>query len=124
MRRRPPTPLAFHGVAIRSRDPRRLARRLRALLGWGVLRESAGETVLGDGPELWIAIRRAAKGSPEGVDELHLAVEKIGRSRRKTEEDALGGDSWWAPVEAALTLVVRELRRAPRKAWVKRRPRP
>jgi hypothetical protein len=120
------TPLAFHGIVIRSRDPKALARRLRAVLGWRVLRETAREIVLGDGPELFVTIRRAAlrragRDAVEGVEEIHLAVKDIRRARRKTEEDALGGDSFSAEVAPGLTLAVRELKRAATKSWVKRR---
>jgi len=121
-KRRGFTPLAFHGVVIRARDPRALARKLREVLGWGVLRASSREIVLGDGPELWIAIRPSPKSESESVAELHLAVKDIARSRRKAEEDPLGGDSWSAEIGNALTLTVREPKRAPARSWVKKRP--
>jgi len=121
VKRTAPTPLAFHGIGIRARDPEALARRLRRLLGWDVLRRTSREVVLGGGPELFIAIRRGSPGGTEGVDELHLAVEGIPRSRRKTEEDPLGGDSWSAAIGNGLTLTVREPKRAPARRWVKKR---
>lgn len=113
-----PVALAFHGIAIRSRNPKALARRLRAVLGWPVLRKNAREVVLGAGPELFISIQPARRGDPcEGVSELHLAVEQIRRARRRTEPDLLGGDSWTIDVVPGLAWTVREFRRAPRGRW-------
>jgi len=123
VKRTAPTPLAFHGIGIRARDPEALARRLRRLLGWDVLRRTSREVVLGGGPELFIAIRKGSPDGTAGVDELHLAVEGIRRSRRKTKEDPLGGDSWAAEIAGPLTLVIREPKRAPAKRWAKRRSR-
>lgn len=118
-----PTPVAFHGFALRVRDPRAAARRIRDVLGWPVLFETSREIVLGDGPELFLSLRRAGGSTRPGIEEMHLAVEKLGRSRRKSRADALGGDSWTVDVGDGVALVVRELRRAPAARWRKaRRP--
>lgn len=116
------TPLAFHGVTLRSNDPDLLTKKLRALLGWKVLRRGAREVVLGAGPELFVEIRRARRGEPEGVYELHLAVEGIRQFRQASRADELGGDSWTRPLMALLALTVREFRRAPAAKWRKPRP--
>ena len=118
-----PTPVAFHGIAVRVRDPRAAARRIRGVLGWRVLFETSREIVLGDGPELFLSLRRAGGNTRSGVEEMHLAVEKLALSRRKSRADALGGDSWTVDIADGVSLVVRELRRAPGKRWRKaRRP--
>jgi hypothetical protein len=121
-RRQPLELVGIHGLEIRSADPAALARRLSDLLGLPVLRRSRGEIVLGRGPELFIAVRRAGRSQPEGVEEVHVAVKEIAASRRKAREDALGGDSWTRPLDHALSLTVREFRRAPGKAWRRKRP--
>jgi len=123
--RKRPVPLAFHGIAIRSRDPKKTARRLRELLGWSVLSRTRREVVLGAGPELFLAIRTSPPDASESerVDEIHLAVKEIGRSRRRTEKDPLGGDSWIAEILPSLTLVSREFRRAPSPRWRRKRRR-
>ena len=116
-----PTPLGFHGVTVRARDPEALAERCRALLGWNVLRRRRGEIVLGAGPELFVEIRRAGRGKPDGVEQVHLAVNHLDRSRR-SRPDELGGDSWTRPLTDVLALTVREFRRAPAAKWRKQRP--
>ena len=113
--------LAIHGIAIRSRDVESLAKRLRGLLGLPVLRRSRREVVLGHGPELFIALRRATRSRPEGVEEFHIAVKEIAPARRNAREDPLGGDSWTRPLGNELSLTVRQFRRPPRKAWRKAR---
>ena len=114
--------LGIHGLVIRARDRKRLAKRLGDLLGLPVLRRSRGEIVLGGGPELFIAVRAATRSRPEGLEEIHIAVEEIATARRKTIEDALGGDSWTRSLGAGLTLTVRQFRRPPGRRWRKNRP--
>ena len=115
------SPIAFHGVTIRSADPQATARRCRSLLGWRVLRQSSREIVLGEGPELFVSIRRARKSEKEGVEEIHLAVEGIATDRRAARPDALGGDSWTRPLADSLALTLREFRSAPAAKWRKKR---
>jgi hypothetical protein len=117
------SPLAFHGVTIRSADPEAAARRCRSLLGWRVLRRSSREIVLGEGPELFLWIRRAGMGEREGVEEIHLAVENLATARRAARPDALGGDSWTRPLADSLALTLREFLRAPAARWRKKRKR-
>ena len=119
MKKRRPVPVAFHGIALRVRDPEAVARRARAILGWPVLRKARGEIVLGEGPELFLRILR---GELEGVVEMHLAVEDLSKSRRKTERDDLGGDSRSEDLVESLALTLREFKRAPRAKWKKKRP--
>lgn len=119
-----PIPLAFHGVVIRARDPELVARTVRSLLGWRTLSRSAREIVLGEGPELFLAIRKVRRGEAEGVEALHLAVERLGQARRKAVSDGLGGDSWTRPLAGALELTVREFRRAPGARWRSKRRKP
>jgi len=114
-----PVPVAFHGITFRARDPEALARRARAILGWPVLRKTRREIVLGDGPELFL---RIVRGEPDGVVELHLAVEKLSKSRRRTERDDLGGDSCSEDLIEGLALTLREFKRAPGRKWNKKRP--
>jgi hypothetical protein len=119
-----PAPVAFHGLAIRARNPEAAARRAAAILGWPILRKSRNEIVLGEGPELFLRFLRAAPGQREGVDEIHLAVEDLSKSRRKTEADALGGDSRTETVTDGVALTLREFKRAPRGKWKRPRSRP
>ncbi|MEP6800932.1 MAG: VOC family protein [Acidobacteriota bacterium] len=116
-----PTPLGFHGLTVRARDPEALAETWRALLGWEVLRRRRGVIVLGAGPELFVEIRLPSRGKPEGVEEVHLAVKNLDRSRRRSRPDRLGGDSWTRPLTDLVSLTVREFRRAPAPQWRKRR---
>ncbi|MEO8432932.1 MAG: hypothetical protein ABI592_15615 [Acidobacteriota bacterium] len=122
--KRAPSPLAFHGIGIRAHDPQALARRCRDLLGWRTLSSSRREIVLGEGPELFLAIRPTRSGEAEGVEEIHLAVEHLKRSRRRATEDSLGGDSWSVSLLAVLALTMREFRRAPKPRWRRRRKKP
>ncbi len=115
------TPLGFHGLTLRARDPEALAGTCRALLGWEVLRRRRGGIILGAGPELFLEIRRAGRGKPAGVEEVHLAVKHLDESRRRSRPDSLGGDSWTRPLTDVLALTVREFRRAPAAKWRKRR---
>lgn len=115
--KRHPRPLAFHGVDLRARDPKALARRLREILGWKTLRETSREIVLGEGPELFVRIVPAARGERDGVAEVHLAVEDLAKTRLRTQEDALGGDSRTEAAADGLSLTLREFRRAPGARW-------
>jgi hypothetical protein len=116
-----PVPVAFHGIAIRARDPEAVARRVARILGWPVLRKNRSEIVLGEGPELFLRIVRAERGEADGVAELHLAVEELSKSRRNTEADALGGDSRSDALIDGLFVTLREFKRAPGRKW--KRPR-
>ena len=116
-----PAPVAFHGIAVRASDPDAAARRAREILGWPVLRRTRSEIVLGEGPELFLRIVRARRGESEGVSELHLAVENLSKSRRKTSPDPLGGDSRSDALIRGVALTLREFRRAPKGAWKKKR---
>ncbi|MCA1581505.1 MAG: hypothetical protein LC796_08960 [Acidobacteria bacterium] len=118
-----PTALAFHGLTIRSPDPEALAGKCQALLGWQVLVRGRGRIVLGDGPELFLEIRRGRRGEPEGVQQIHLAVKHLERGRRAASRDDLGGDSWSRPLTPALGLTLRQFRRAPSPQWRKKRKR-
>ncbi len=136
MKKKSPTPLAFHGIVIRTGDPEALARRIAPILGWPVLSRSAAEIVLGAGPELFFILRasrsRGRRTVPNGrdagvvVEEIHLAVKSIGQSRRRVEQDGMGGDSWSVRLSEKsapeVKLHVREFRRAPRGKWKKKRP--
>jgi hypothetical protein len=123
MKKKRPAPLAFHGFAVRARDPETAARRAAAILGWPVLRKSRSEIVLGDGPDLFLRIVRAARGQREGIDEIHLAVGELSKSGRKTNADALGGDSRTQILFDGVALTLREFKRAPRGKWRRRRNR-
>lgn len=116
-----PVPVAFHGIAIRANDPDAVARKAAGILGWPVLRRRRGEIVLGDGPELFLRILRARRGEREGVSELHLAVEQLAKTRRKTEPDALGGDSRTDEILEGVALTLRDFQRAPKGTWKKKR---
>lgn len=111
--------LGFHGLVFSSPDPTALARRWEELTGLRPLRRSRREVVLG-GPELFVVVRRARPGSPESLDEVHLAVDELAATGRRGEPDALGGDSWSRRAGASV-LVVRQFRRPPGRKWVRRR---
>jgi hypothetical protein len=113
-----PVPVAFHGIAFRARHPEALARRAREIFGWKILRKTRSEIVLGDGPELFL---RIVRGEPDGVVELHLAVENLSKSRRRTERDDLGGDSRSENLIEGVALTLREFKRAPGPKWRKKR---
>ena len=116
-----PTLLGFHGLVFRSADPPALARRWRELTSLALLKSSAREVTLG-GPELFVTVRRGRRGSPDTLEEVHLAAEEVSATRRKTAADGLGGESWSRRV-GSIELVVRELSRAPARSWrPKRRP--
>lgn len=122
MTKREPELLGFHGLTFRSPDPEKLAARWQKLTGLPVLRRSPREIVLGHGPELFVAFRRAAAFGADRLEEAHLAVKKIAETRKKAQPDALGGDSWER--EAGRVLVVgRQFRRPPSARWKKNRKR-
>lgn len=113
--------LAIHGIAIRSSDVESLAKRLRGLLGLPVLRRTHREVVLGHGPELFIAVRRATGSRPEGIEEFHVAVKEVAPARRQARRDPLGGDSWTRSLTNELSLTVRQFRRPPNRGWRRKR---
>jgi hypothetical protein len=112
--------LGFHGLVLGSSDPDALARVWMELTDLPVLRRSRREIVLGNGPELFVAIRRLRRGAPDRLEEAHLAVRDLAGTRRRGAPDALGGNSWRRRA-GALDLVVRELERPPGAAWRKKR---
>lgn len=122
MKNKAPSLLGVHGLVFSSVEPEALAKRWSRLTGLGVLRRSRREIVLG-GPELFVTIRRAvAKSAPaDSIEEVHLAVEEIGGTGRKSEKDSLGGESWSRTL-GSLVLFVREFRRPPARKWRRRRP--
>jgi hypothetical protein len=122
MKKKRATLLGVHGLVFTSTEPDALAKEWSRLTGLRVLRRSRREVVLG-GPELFVSVRRARRGSvgPDSLEEVHLAVEAISSTGRKSRRDALGGDSWSRAL-APIVLVVREFRRPPAKAWRRRRP--
>ncbi len=118
--RRSAAALGFHGLAFRSANPRRLAEEWRSLSGLGPLRKTRGGYVLG-GPELFVIVRKGRAGSTDTLEEVHLAVENVAATRRKTAEDPLGGDSWSRRL-GIFELVVRQFQRAPSGSWRRKRP--
>ena len=122
MKKKAPSLLGVHGLVFSSAEPEALAKRWSRLTGLGVLRRSRREIVLG-GPELFVTIRRAVgKSAPaDSIEEVHLAVEEIGATGRKSEKDSLGGESWSRTL-GSLVLFVREFRRPPARNWRRRRP--
>lgn len=122
MKKKRPSLLGVHGLVFSSAEPEALAKRWSRLTGLGVLRSSRREIVLG-GPELFVAIRRAVGKAPpaESIEEVHLAVEEIGATGRRSERDSLGGESWSRTL-GSLVLFVREFRRPPARKWRRRRP--
>ena len=122
MKRKQPTLLGVHGLVFSAAEPEALAKKWSGLTGLPVFQRKRREIVLGR-PELFVTVRRA-RGKPAGADsleEVHLAVEQILATGRKSRKDALGGDSWSRTV-GSVVLVVREFRRPPAKAWRRRRP--
>lgn len=85
--------------------------------------QTGREIVLGEGPELFVSIRAARGDEREGVEEIHLAVKDIRKSRRAAPPDPLGGDSWTRPLKDFLALTLREFKRAPAAKWRKKRTR-
>jgi hypothetical protein len=110
--------LGVHGLVFRSDDPRRLAERWQSLSGLRPLRRTGGRYVLG-GPEFFVIVRKGR--APDALEEVHLAVENIAATRKKTARDALGGDSWSRRV-GAFELVVRQFQRPPAASWRPKRP--
>jgi hypothetical protein len=88
-------------------------------LGFRVLFRNAREIVLGEGPELFIRLRRGR--GPARIAETHLAVRDL-RSGAASP-DALGGDSARVTIGEAV-LVLRRFRRAPSPRWRPRRAAP
>lgn len=121
MKKNRPVPIAFHGITIRAGDLEAAERRARRILGWPVLRRTRSEVILGEGPELFVRITRARRGEAEGVSELHLAVEKLSKDRRKTAPDPLGGDSRSEELIPQAALTLREFKRAPSGTWKRKR---
>lgn len=120
--KKPPKSVAFHGITLHASRPEALARRLRAVLGWPTLVSSRREIILGNGPELFIQILRSRRGQSDGVSEIHLAVEDLSKTRRKTTSDPLGGEAVSAELDAGLHLTLREFQRAPARRWRRKRP--
>ena len=114
--------LGLHGLVLRSRDPRAVAKRLDRMLGWRTLSASRDEFVVGTGPELFVAVRRDRNaGGGVFLDEVHLAVKNVSASRRAAEPDALGGESWSRSAGSGLSVTVREFVRPPQGRWRRRR---
>jgi hypothetical protein len=112
-----PDALGFHGIVVRSADPRAAARVWRRLTGLPVLRRGPNRIVLGRGPELFVEIRRTRRGTPEGVEEVHLAVREIGALKTgPLVADGLGGDCLSRKLRH-VRVVVRQFRRAPSAPW-------
>lgn len=118
-RKKVPELLGIHGLVFSSADPSALAERWSSLTGSTALRRSRREIVLG-GPELFVIVRRSKKGSADALEEVHLAVEDLAATRRKSTKDPLGGDSWSRRV-GDFVLVVRQFRRPPSASWRRRR---
>ncbi len=112
--------LGFHGLVFRSANPRRLAEEWRSLTGLGPLRKTRGGYVLG-GAELFVIVRKGRAASADALEQVHLAVEDVAATRRKTAEDPLGGDSWSRRL-GSLELVVRQFQRPPSGPWRRKRP--
>jgi hypothetical protein len=115
-----PEPLGIHGLVFSSARPASLARRWIELTGLKPLRRSRSEIVLG-GPELFVVVRKRRAISATRLEEVHIAVEEIAVTRRKTLPDPLGGDSWKRML-GDLALVVREFRRPPARAALAEEP--
>jgi hypothetical protein len=123
MKKKPPTLLGVHGLVFSSAKPEALSRRWSRLTGLRILRRSRREIVLG-GPELFVTVRRAAgkSVSADALEEVHLGVEDIGATGRRSGKYSLGGESWSRSL-GPLLLFVREFRRPPAGNWRRRRPR-
>lgn len=111
--------LGVHGLVFSSADPDNLAALWERLTGLAPMRRSRREIVLG-GPELFVIVRKGRKASFDALEEVHMAVEDVRATGKKSVEDALGGDSWSRSL-GAFDLVVRQFRRPPAKAWRRRR---
>jgi hypothetical protein len=118
-RKAKPELLGIHGIVFRSADPPADARRWTEITGLEPLRRTRREIVLG-GPELFVVVRKATPRSVEGLEEVHLAVEDIGVTRRKASPDPLGGDSWKKRL-SGFDLVMRQFRRPPARIWRRKR---
>ncbi|HEY6064918.1 MAG TPA: hypothetical protein VIY96_02110 [Thermoanaerobaculia bacterium] len=116
-RKQKPELLGVHGIVLASADPAKLARRWTALTGLEPLRRTRREILLG-GPALFVLIRKVA-GSTDRIEEVHLAVKEIAVTRRKTNRDPVGGDSWKKSL-GDLEVVMRQFRRAPARTWRRR----
>jgi hypothetical protein len=111
-----PQLLGFHGLVVETSEPEMDARRWASRTGLPVLFRGKREIVLGEGPELFVCLRRAR--GPMRITEAHLAVR--GLSPRGASADALGGDSCRVAMGEIL-LALREFRRAPSRRWKPRR---
>ena len=69
----------------------------------------------------FVVVRKGAAGSPDVLEEVHLAVEDVAATRRKALPDPLGGDSWSRSL-GSFDLVVRQFRRPPERSWRRKRP--
>jgi hypothetical protein len=115
-----PEAAGFHGVVIRSADPRAAA---RAWSRWTGLpaRHRGRDYLLGSGPELFVLVRPSGPdGRADSVEELHLAMRQFGSSRRTAERDPMGGESFVLE-RNHLRLVVRKFCRQPSHSWRRRR---
>jgi catechol 2,3-dioxygenase-like lactoylglutathione lyase family enzyme len=108
--------LGVHGVVIRVEDLAAAERAFRKALGIPVLRRTRREVVLGDGPELFITLRRAAGVRSTVLEEIHVAVR--GLETRAAGSDALGGVAVLRRVSGS-SLWVREFRSEPSPSWRK-----
>lgn len=92
-------PLGLHGVVVLSESLEEDARRWQKLSGLPILRRGRREIVLGSGPELFILLRRAPRGTA-GIAEIHLAVRGLRvadaspRRPRRQERGARAQRAW------------------------------
>jgi hypothetical protein len=112
-----PERLGFHGLVIETSELEADARRWASRTGLPVLFRGKREVILGEGPELFVRLRRGS--GPLRITEAHLAVRNF--SLRNPSADALGGDSRRVPM-GPLVLALREFRRAPSPRWRRKRP--
>lgn len=110
--------LGIHGVVIFTDRLEAEARLWERASGLPVLRRSRREIVLGYGPELFVALRRAPRGRQTGVGELHLAVRKLRAAG--SSPDALGGRNVEREI-SGLSLTVREFERPAGGLWKRKR---
>ncbi len=68
-----------------------LAEEWRSLSGLGPLRKTRGGYVLG-GPELFVIVRKGRAASADTLEEVHLAVEDVAATRRKTAGGSARGE--------------------------------